>query len=428
MHDIRKLRDDAAALKASLLRKGFEADTEKALALDDKWRQLTRKADDLKAELNRASRAIGEAKKAGNSAKTEMEAARQIRENIAKTDDKKHLAKEELDTLLASWPAEPDETAPDGLSDKDNVVVIEANELPELSFEPQDHLTLSENLGILDMPRGAKVTGSGWPMYVGQGATLERALINFMIDTQTRENGYKELFVPFAVNPDSAYGTSQLPKMEDDMYYMEKDDMYLIPTAEVPITNYHRGETLLQSNLPLKYTAYSACFRREAGAYGAETRGLLRIHQFNKVELVQIVEPKNSSAAHKEILSNALSILEKLGITYRVIELCGGDLSFGAAKCFDIEVYSPATENWLEASSVSNFKDFQARRMNLRYKGGEKGGKPEYVHTLNGSGLATSRLMVSLMETYQTENGTIRVPEALQPYMGGLKEIVGDKA
>lgn len=424
MHDIRRLRDHSDELRDALKRKGFDADIDKALDLDRRWREATKAGDDLKAELNKASRAIGEAKKAGRDAADEMEAARLLREKGAQLEDEKRDLKAELDQLLLSWPAEPSPDAPDGLTAAENVVYREAGPEKSFDFKPLDHLTLSEKLGILDMPRGAKVAGSGWPLYVGLGATLERALINYMLDVHTSRNGYRELFVPFAVNRDSATGTGQLPKLAEDMYYVEKDDLFLIPTAEVPITNIHRGEILEQADLPRRYTAFSACFRREAGAYGAETRGLLRIHQFNKVELVQIVEPDTSADTHQEILNQATGILDALGIRYRVIELCAGDMSFAASKCYDIEVWSPSTETWLEASSVSNFRDFQARRMNLRFRPAE-GGKPEYPHTLNGSGLATSRLMVSLLETYQTSDHSVVVPEVLRPYLGGREVITG---
>jgi seryl-tRNA synthetase len=425
MHDIRRIRENNDIVKKSILRKGFDADIDLVLSLDNKWRDYTRKADDLKAELNRASRAIGEAKKAGSDAKDEMEAARKIRDDAASIDDEKRKIKSEVDTLLLSFPSEPDESVPEGLTENENVIYKDTVLPEKRTFKPKEHLTLSEGLGILDMPRGAKISGSGWPLYVGQGATLERALVNYMLDIQTREHGYTELFVPFAVNRESVTGTAQLPKLEEDMYYMEKDDLFLIPTAEVPITNMYRNEILKDIDLPIKNSAYSACFRREAGAYGAETRGLLRIHQFNKVELVQIVHPDKSSDVQLEILSHATKILDNLGITYRILELCCGELSFGATKCYDIEVWAPGTGSWLEASSVSNFKDFQSRRMNLRCKPSEVKAKTFFPHTLNGSGLATSRLMVALLETYQNEDGTISVPEPLKGYLGGLETING---
>jgi len=424
MHDIRRLRDHSQELKQNLLNKNFDADVDALLELDIKWRDQTRRADDLKAALNSASRAIGEAKKAGRDAVEEMEAARKIREEASNLDETKRELKEKIDTLLLSWPAEPDDSAPIGKDASENPIFKEATGIREFDFEIKDHLDICNDLGILDMDRGAKITGSGWPLYVGEGAALERALINYMLNTQTRVHGYKELYVPFVVNRSSALGTGQLPKLEDDMYHFDTEDFFLIPTAEVPITNIHRNEMIAKDDLPIKYSAFSACFRREAGAYGSDTRGLLRVHQFNKVELVQIVEPAESEKIHLEILDHATTILENLKIPYRVIELCTGDLSFGAAKCFDIEVWSPAHKTWLEASSVSNFKDFQSRRMNLRYREGKE--KPIFPHTLNGSGLATSRLMVALIENYQTPEGRILIPEALQHYMGGIDQIYGD--
>ncbi len=427
MHDIRRLRDNADTVRANIKRKGFDADTGAALALDSNWRELTTRGDLLKAELNKASKAIGMAKKAGRDAAEEMEAARKIRDEIGETDEQKKEVQEQLRTLLLAWPAEPDAEAPEGLTEESNVQVRESGPKPAFDFDVVDHLALAENVDMLDMPRGAKITGTAFPVYKGPGATLERALIQFMMDRHITRNGYTELFVPFMVNRDSVLGTGQLPKLEDDMYHVEREDFYLIPTSEAPITNMHRDEILQTDELPKKYVAYSPCFRREAGAYGAETRGLLRIHQFNKVELVQIVHPEKSEEVQQEILNHALNILDDLGIAWRVMDLCAGEMSFAAARCFDIEVWAPGTGRWLEASSVSNFRDFQARRMNLRAKlPGEK--KPVFPHTLNGSGLATSRLMVALLETWQTPEKRIRIPQALQPYMHGLDQIRGCEA
>jgi seryl-tRNA synthetase len=290
-----------------------------------------------------------------------------------------------------------------------------------------DHVELGKKLKILDFERGAKISGSGFPVYIGKGATLERALINFMLDYHLTNHNYKEVFPPFLVNKESMQGTGQLPKMEDDMYCIEKDGLYPIPTAEVPITNLHRDEILADKDLPIKYVGYSACFRREAGSYGKESKGFLRVHQFNKVEMVKIVKPETSYDELENLVKDAEDILQVLKIPYRIIMLCTGDLSFSAAKCYDIETWSPAEQKWLEASSCSNFEDFQARRASIRFKregdpaktGASK--KPEFVHTLNGSGLATSRLMVSLLENYQTEKGTIKVPEVLQKYTGFIE-------
>lgn len=427
MHDIRRLREQPDDVKKSLALKNFDADVKGVLALDDRWRGLTAKGDELKSELNKASKAIGEAKKAGRDAAEEMETARKLRDEAASIDDQKRELRQTIDDLLMTWPAEPSPTAPVGKSEQENVVIRVEGEAVSFDFNPKNHLDIAEPLHLLDMARGAKLTGTGWPVYFGKGASLERALLNFMLDVQTREHGYEEVYVPFVVNRASATGTGQLPKFEDDLYRIESEDFFLIPTAEVPLTNMHADEIIEEKDLPMRYAAFSACFRREAGAHGADTRGLQRVHQFNKVELVEIVHPDKSEEAHQRILTNAEEILKRLGLKYRVIELCTGDLSFGASKCFDIELWSPATESWLEVSSVSNFRDFQARRMNLRFRP-EGGGKPEFAHTLNGSGLATPRLMVALLETFQTEAGDFLVPEPLRPYLSGLDCISGAKS
>ncbi len=317
-------------------------------------------------------------------------------------------------------PNLPHTSVPIGKSAEENVEV--RNWLPEgFSFEQNekvfDHIELGKKLKILDFERGAKISGSGFPVYLGKGATLERALINFMLDFHLQNHGYSEVFPPFLVNRDSMKGTGQLPKMEEDMYFIEKDDLFPIPTAEVPITNLYRNEILNESDLPIKYVGYSACFRREAGSYGKESKGFLRVHQFNKVEMVKFVKPETSLDELENLVNDAEDILKALQIPYRILMLCSGDLSFAAAKCYDIETWSPAEKRWLEASSCSTFGDFQARRASIRYRN-EETKKLEFVHTLNGSGLATSRLMVSLMENYQTPEGKIIVPKVLQKYTG----------
>ncbi len=288
-------------------------------------------------------------------------------------------------------------------------------ETEEADFEIKDHVTLGKKLGILDFERAAKISGSGFPLYIGKGAILERGLIQFMLNYHIEKHGYTEVSTPFIVNRDSMRGTGQIPKLEEDMYHCEEDDLFLIPTAEVPITNIFRNEMLNVKDLPIKFCGYSPCFRREAGSYGKETKGFLRVHQFNKVEMVKFSLPENSYDELELLVNDAEDILKALEIPYRVLALCTGDLSFSAAKCYDIEVYSPAEKKWLEASSCSNFEDFQARRANIRFKRDPKS-KPEFVHTLNGSGLATSRLMVALLENYQTSEGKIIVPKVLQPY------------
>ena len=279
----------------------------------------------------------------------------------------------------------------------------------------KDHLDLANDLGILDFRRSSKISGSGFPLYVGDGARLERAFINFMLDFHIERHGYKEIFPPYLVSRDSAFGTGQLPKLEDDMYLDKTDDLFLVPTAEIPVTNIHRDEILPENQLPIKYVAYSACFRREAGSYGKDTRGLSRVHQFNKVEMVRFTTPEVSYLAHEELLNDAEEILQALNLHYRVVSLCSGDLSFAAAKCYDIEIWAPGSQKYFEVSSVSNFEDFQARRTNIRYRRAADG-KVSYLHTLNGSGVATPRLMIAFLETYQTDEGTIVIPEILQPY------------
>jgi len=296
-------------------------------------------------------------------------------------------------------------------------LVREWGESTEYDFELKNHLELGEALGLFDFERGAKIAGSGFPLYTGRGAKLERALINYMLDVQTDQHGYTEIFPPFLVRSESAITTGQLPKFSEDMYFSEKDGLWLIPTAEVPLTNIHKDEILNEDQLSINYAAYSACFRREAGSYGKDTRGFLRLHQFNKVELVKLVKPENSYEELEKLVIHAEYILQSLGLKYRVIELCTGDLSFSAAKCYDLELWAPGERKWLEVSSCSNFEDFQARRGNIRYRKANYK-KVEFVHTLNGSGVATPRLLVALLETYQKEDGSIDIPKPLQSYLG----------
>jgi seryl-tRNA synthetase len=300
--------------------------------------------------------------------------------------------------------------------------VYVCGEQKTFDFKPKDHLQLGASLDIIDFARGAKVTGAGFPVYKGLGALLERALINFMLDTHSRLNGYTEIFPPFLVNEDSLFGTGQLPKSREQMYYIGEDNLFCVPTAEVPVTNLHRDEVFEARKLPFGYCAYSACFRREAGSYGKDTKGFLRVHQFNKVELVKYVVPETSYDELEKLRGHAEGILKSLGLCYRVLALCDADLSFAAAKCYDLEAWAPGEQKYLEVSSCSNFEDFQARRMNIKFRP-KPGDKPIFVHTLNGSGLATARILVAVLETYQTVRGTVMIPEVLQPYMHGIKEI-----
>ena len=422
MLDLKFIRENPEKVKEGIRLKNEIGDVDTLVNLDKQRRGWIFEVENLKKERNDNSRLVAELKKTKKDATDLIEKTRQISEHIKVLDGQLAEVEVTIKNELDRIPNLPHASVPAGKDSTGNVEVKSWGTIPKFDFKVKDHLSLGEDLDILDFKRGSKISGSGFPVYKGPGARLERALINFMLDTHIREHGYTEIFPPFLVNRDSMYGTGQLPKLEEDMYCTEKDDLFLIPTAEVPVTNLHRNETLPVEKLPLKYAAYTACFRREAGSYGKETRGFLRVHQFNKVELVNFTLPEKSYESHEHLLAEATKILQLLEIPYRVMMLCSGDLSFAAAKCYDIETWSPAEQKWLEASSVSNFEDFQARRSNIRFR--RSADKPlEFVHTLNGSGLATSRLMVSLLETYQTDEGSVMIPAVLRPYMGGLTVI-----
>jgi len=319
--------------------------------------------------------------------------------------------------FMVSIPNIPDSSVPVGTAAKANEMVKQWGKLPNFGFKPLDHIELCKSLNILDIPRASKLSGSGFSLFVGDGAKLVRSLMSFMIDLHTSKHGYKEVWPPVLVNRSSMTTTGQLPKLEEDMYKLKDDDLFLIPTAEVPVTNIHRDEILDEDDLPICYTAYTPCFRREAGSYGKDTKGLSRVHQFDKVEMVKFVKPENSYDELESLLKNAETVIQLLKIPYRVILLSTGDISFAASKCYDIEIWSPGTGTWLEVSSCSNFEDFQARRGNIKYKNKDTG-KARYVHTLNGSGVAFARLVISILENYQTKNLTIEIPKVLRPYMG----------
>ncbi|HID39774.1 MAG TPA: serine--tRNA ligase [Calditrichaeota bacterium] len=422
MLDIKFIRENPELVKKGVAAKGEMGDVDHLLKLDSERRHLIFEVEEKKKQRNENSRLVSQYKKEGKDASLVIAKTKEISEQIKDMDHRLADLENEIHEALSRIPNMPHSSTPIGKDASDNVQIKTWGQLPSFDFKPLDHLQLGERLDILDFKRGGKISGSGFPVYKGEGARLERALLNFMLDIHISEHGYTEIFPPFMVNRSSMFATAQLPKLEDDMYLADKDDLFLIPTAEVPLTNLHRDEIVSGDKLPIKYTAYSACFRREAGSYGKETRGFLRVHQFNKVELVNFVRPENSYEAHERLLSEATKILEMLELPYRILLLCSGDLSFASAKCYDIETWSVAENKWLETSSVSNFEDFQARRGNIRFKDG-KGSKPQFVHTLNGSGLATSRLMVSLLEHYQTDEGTVMIPKVLQPYMGGLDVI-----
>ena len=415
------IRNNPKEVEQGLARKGEKLLINEIIKLDESYRSDLAQANEMRAKRNVSSDKIAQEKKLGENVDKAINAMRKLSQKIKVLEEKTQSSKNDLEQLLLGLPNIPHESVPEGKDEKNNQLVREWGETLDRDFNIMAHLELGKALSLFDFERGAKISGSGFPLYTGKGAKLERALINFMLDFQTEQHGYKEIFPPFLVRPESAVTTGQLPKLADDMYASEKDDLWLIPTAEVPLTNIHQNEILSEDQLPINYTAYSACFRREAGSYGKDTRGFLRVHQFNKVELVKFVKPKNSYKELEKLVEQAEAILQSLGLKYRVIELCAGDLSFAAAKCYDLELWAPGEEKWLEVSSCSNFEDFQARRGNIRYRRNSDK-KVEFVHTLNGSGVATPRLLVALLETYQNKDGTISIPEPLQPYFG--REVI----
>lgn len=417
MLDLKFIRANPELVKKGIRNKGEMGDVDRVLELDSQRRTILQEVEKLKHQRNELSRKVSQLKRQKKPADDIISQTREISQGIKDLDEKLKEIENPLQNELDTLPNLPHPNVPIGKDAAENVVVRAWGKIPEFDYEISDHLEIGERLDIIDFKRGSKISGRGFPVYKGKGAQLERALINFMLDVHIAQHGYREIFPPFLVNRESMRGTGQLPKLEEDMYLSEKDDLFLIPTAEVPVTNLHRDEVLLAEQLPVKYCAYTACFRREAGSWGKDTRGFLRLHQFNKVELVKIVEPETSYQELEALLKDACHVLELLGIPYRVVELCSGDLSFAAAKCYDIEVWSPAEKTWLEASSCSNFESFQARRMNLRYRAGASS-KPDFPHTLNGSGVATPRLMVALFEVNQTDEGSVIVPEQLRKYTG----------
>lgn len=424
MLDIQKIRDNPELVQNAVKNKKCEIDIKALLDFDSRRREIIKEVEALKNVRNTSSQQIAVLKKEKKDASDLMQQMKEVSESIKNLDIELDKTEQQIHDIMIRIPNIAHQSVPHGKSEKDNVVVFEWGETPEFDFKPKDHLEIATALDIIDFPRGAKISGAGFPVLKGQGALLDRALINFFLDTHTRKNGYKEIFPPFLVNRASAFGTGQLPKSEEQMYFVNEDDLFCIPTAEVPVTNIHRDEVLEIKNLPLKYCAYSACFRREAGSYGKDTKGFLRVHQFNKVELVKMTEPEKSYDELELLRKDAEGILQALGLKYRTVALCDADLSFAAAKCYDLEAWAPGEGKFLEVSSCSNFEDFQARRMNIKYR--PEADKPRFVHTLNGSGLATARILVAILETYQTKDGLVRVPEVLKPYMNGL-ELIGAK-
>jgi len=420
MLDIKFIRENPDLVRQGLLNKNSKDIVDEILSLDEKRRSYISKTEEFKAKKNQVSAQIPKLKKEGKDTSAIFQEMKVVGDEISQLDAELKNIEQNIENILRHTPNIAHSSVPIGKSADENVEV--RRWLPEgFSFENDfkilDHIELGKKLKLLDFERGTKISGSGFPLYTGKGASLERALINFMLDVHLQKHNYIEIMPPILVNRDSMLGTGQIPKMEEDMYFIEKDGLYPVPTAEVPITNIHRDEILAEKDLTIKYVGYSPCFRREAGSYGKDSKGFLRVHQFNKVEMVKFSKPENSYDELELMVNDAEDILKELKIPYRILMLCTGDLSFSAAKCYDIETWSPAENKWLEASSCSNFESFQARRANIRFKP-EDSKKTEFIHTLNGSGLATSRLMVSLLENYQTPEGKVIVPKALHKYTG----------
>ncbi len=422
MLDPRLIREDLPLLKAALQKRGVQDNLEELLKADAGWRELNTRIQDLRHEQNRVSEEISRLKREGRPLEPHVEEMRKVKAQITALVQEWMKWEARRHELLLGIPNIPHGSVPVGRDPKDNKEIRRWGERPQLGFKARPHWEVGEGLGILDFERAARMTGTRFTLYRGLGARLERALINFMLDLHTREHGYTEVLTPFMVNRASAIGTGQLPKFEGDLFRLKDEDYFLIPTAEVSITNIHREEILPEHVLPISYVAYSPCFRREAGSYGKDVRGLIRQHQFNKVELVKFTRPEESYKLLERLLLDAEEVLKRLAIHYRVVELCTGDLGFAAAKTYDIEVWLSGEGIYREISSCSNFEDFQARRCNIRYRpvGGKK---PEYVHTLNGSGLAIGRTVVAILENDQQEDGSVVIPEALRPYMDGVERI-----
>jgi seryl-tRNA synthetase len=422
MLDLGFVRENIELIKEVLKQRGTEAPIDNFKEYDEKRRDALYKVEQLKHRRNEASDKIGELKRNGEDASELINEMRDVSGEIKELDEIVKECEEKINKILLRIPNIPHEDVPIGSDEEDNVVAWKWGELEEFNFEPQPHWDIGENLDILDFKKGAKVSGSRFTFLKGLGARLERALINFMIEIHTEDHGYQEILPPFMVHSDSMVGTGQLPKFEEDAFKIEGSDYYLIPTAEVPVTNMYREEILDVEDLPIYHVAYSACFRAEAGAHGRDTRGIIRQHQFNKVELVKFVEPETSYEEHEKLVKNAEKILQKLELPYRVMNMCTGDLGFTAAKKYDIEVWFPSYNTYREISSCSNFEDFQARRAEIRYRP-ETDAKAEFVHTINGSGVAIGRTVAAILENYQQEDGSVVIPEVLRPYMGGVKKI-----
>lgn len=422
MLDIKLLRDHLDEVKARMSTRGIPVDWDQFVSLDRERRDTVANTERLKEKKNRLSGEIGKLKKSGADASALMREVEELSEAIRSSEGPLADIEARFEQLMLTLPNLPHASVKVGKDERDNREVRRWGEPPKFGFAPKNHWDIGEELGILDFARAAKIAGARFAVYRDAGAKLERALINFMLDLHTGENGYKEMLPPALVNRAALVGTGQLPKFEDDLFHVVPGDYFLIPTAEVPLTNLHRDEMLERDELPIKYVAYTPCFRSEAGSYGKDVRGLIRQHQFNKVEMVKLTEPEDSYNELETMVRNAEDVLKRLELPYRVVELCTGDMGFGAAKTYDLEVWLPGQNTYREISSCSNCEEFQARRANIRYRK-EKKGRPLFVHTLNGSGLAVGRTLVAVLENYQQEDGSVIIPNALRDYMGGLDRI-----
>jgi len=422
MLDLKFLRQNREKVEAGVALKGMAVDLKRFYEVEERRLAVLHETEQLKARRNAASEAIAVRKRKGEDATEDIAAMRDVGDRIKALDGELKRLEEESETLAAWIPNLPHTSVPPGSGPEQNQVVRTWGEKPRFDFEPKPHWEIATALGLLDFERAAKISGSGFLLFTGRGAKLERALIQFMLDFHVKSHRYLEVSPPHVVRRASLFGTGQLPKLESEMYLIGEDDLFLNPTAEVPVTNIYRDEILEPGQLPLYLTAYCASYRREAGAAGRDTRGMVRVHQFDKVELVKIVTPESSYDEHEKLARDVADVFEALELPYRVMLLCSGDMSFAAAKCYDFEVWAPGVQQWLECSSCSNFEDFQARRMAMRFRR-ETSAKAEHPHTLNASGVALPRTFASLLENHQTERGTVRIPAALRPYLDGLEEL-----
>ncbi len=423
MLDLKFIRENVELVRKNLRDRANKLDLDGLLKLDEKRRKLIQKVEELKYKRNIASEKIAQLKKDKKKTDHLIEEMKDVGKEIEKFEDEVSTYEKKVNQTVLLIPNIPDSSVPAGLTQDFNKEVRSWGKKPEFDFQPRLHWDIGETLGILDFGRASKITGAHFALYKGLGASLERALVNFMLDLHLNKHGYKEIWPPVLVNRECITGTGQLPKYEEDMYRCELDDIFPIPTAEVPLTGLHMDEVLEEKNLPIYYTAYTPCFRREAGSYGKETRGLLRVHQFDKVEMVKLTKPEDSDIELEKMVQNAEEVVQLLELPYRVMLLCTVEMGFAARKCYDIEIWAPAQGKWLESSSCSNCGDFQARRLNIRYR--KKDGRTELVHTLNGSGIALARTFAAILENYQQKDGSVVIPEVLRPYIGGVEKIEG---